>query len=222
MNIKLTGIVGKPESRYTPEGKAVLTFSLGLYTGGNKEAGYKERAWVRCEAWEGKDALPKRCFDLMKRIDEYTEHIYDGSYLDVEISTAVKTSTDNNKVNKLWKTIEEMGLTISSCENANEVIQIMLEESEKKNKLLTSIIYKEFTGNGLPFTVEEMEVLREIKTKINKIQLNTNPDYHNQDYDNRTKTSTDNNKPSISDVSVTPDVLMDIKTGRSVEKEAEA
>ena len=52
MNIKLTGIVGKPESRYTPEGKAVLTFSLGLYTGGNKEAGYKERAWVRVEAWE--------------------------------------------------------------------------------------------------------------------------------------------------------------------------
>ena len=52
MNIKLTGIVGKPESRYTPDGKAVLTFSLGMYTGGNKEAGYKERAWVRCEAWE--------------------------------------------------------------------------------------------------------------------------------------------------------------------------
>ena len=52
MNIKLTGIVGKPESRYTPEGKAILTFSLGLYTGGNKDAGYKDRAWVRCEAWE--------------------------------------------------------------------------------------------------------------------------------------------------------------------------
>ena len=52
MNIKLSGIVGKPETRYTPEGKAVLTFSLGLYTGGNKEAGYKERAWVRVEAWE--------------------------------------------------------------------------------------------------------------------------------------------------------------------------
>jgi hypothetical protein len=28
MNIKLSGIVGKPETRYTPEGKAVLTFSL--------------------------------------------------------------------------------------------------------------------------------------------------------------------------------------------------
>ena len=52
MNIKLSGIVGKPEQRYTPEGKAVLTFSLGMYTGGNKDAGYKDRAWVRCEAWE--------------------------------------------------------------------------------------------------------------------------------------------------------------------------
>ena len=88
---------------------------------------------------------------------------------------------------------------------------------------------------------------------------NTNPDYDNQDYDNRTKTSSDNNKldihtleyaakwienslvgetnerviefgknmamsiraakPSISDVSVTPDVLMDIETDQSIENE---
>ena len=41
MNIKLSGIVGKPETRYTPDGKAVLTFSLGQYTGGNKTDGYK-------------------------------------------------------------------------------------------------------------------------------------------------------------------------------------
>jgi hypothetical protein len=62
------------------------------------------------EAKEGKYGLPKHCFDLMKRIDEYTEHIYDGSYLDVEISTAVKTSTDNNKLeeeNK--KLVDEYG-----------------------------------------------------------------------------------------------------------------
>lgn len=52
MNIKLSGIVGKPEQRYTPDGKAVLTFSLGMYTGGNKEQGYKDRAWVHVEAWE--------------------------------------------------------------------------------------------------------------------------------------------------------------------------
>ena len=52
MNVKLTGIVGEPEQRYTPDGKAVLTFSLGMYTGGNKEQGYKGRAWVRVEARE--------------------------------------------------------------------------------------------------------------------------------------------------------------------------
>ena len=51
MNIKLSGIVGKPELRYTPDGKAVLTFSLGQYTGGNKTDGYKDRAWVKVEAW---------------------------------------------------------------------------------------------------------------------------------------------------------------------------
>ena len=51
MNTKLAGIVGKPETRYTPEGKAVLTFSLGQYTGGNKTDGYKDRAWVKVEAW---------------------------------------------------------------------------------------------------------------------------------------------------------------------------
>ena len=51
MNTKLAGIVGKPETRYTPDGKAVLTFSLGMYTGGNKTDGYKDRAWVRIEAW---------------------------------------------------------------------------------------------------------------------------------------------------------------------------
>ena len=65
MNIKLSGIVGKPESRYTPEGKAVLTFSLGMYTGGNKDAGYKERAWVRVEAW---DALAEMALEKGKTV----------------------------------------------------------------------------------------------------------------------------------------------------------
>jgi hypothetical protein len=47
------------------------------------------------EAKEGKYALPKHCFDLMKRIDEYTEHIYDGTYLDIEVSTENKTVPEN-------------------------------------------------------------------------------------------------------------------------------
>jgi len=48
------------------------------------------------EAKDGNYALPKHCFDLMKRIDEYTEHIYDGTYLDIEVSTENKNSPDNN------------------------------------------------------------------------------------------------------------------------------
>lgn len=76
------------------------------------------------EAKEGKYSLPKHCFDLLKRLDEYTEHIYDGTYLDTEISADVK---------------------------------------------------------------------------------NNNPDYYNQ--------------PSESDVSMTEDVLTDVKTGQSIEIE---
>jgi len=67
------------------------------------------------EAREGKYSLPKHCFDLIKRIDEYTEKIYDGTYLDNKTSMVVnepsnpdvsvtqdvlmdiKTSSDNNK-----------------------------------------------------------------------------------------------------------------------------
>lgn len=49
------------------------------------------------EAKEGKWALPKHCFYLMKHIDEYTEHIYDGTYLDVEISADVKKDIPENK-----------------------------------------------------------------------------------------------------------------------------
>ena len=49
------------------------------------------------EAKEGKYGLPKHCFDLIKRIDEYTEHIYDGTYLDVEMSTGVKNGIPENK-----------------------------------------------------------------------------------------------------------------------------
>ena len=47
------------------------------------------------EAKDGNYALPKHCFDLMKRIDEYTEHIYDGTYLDIEVSTENKTVPEN-------------------------------------------------------------------------------------------------------------------------------
>lgn len=49
------------------------------------------------ETKEGKYALPKHCFDLMKLVDEYTEHIYDGTYLDIQISADVKNGIPENK-----------------------------------------------------------------------------------------------------------------------------
>ena len=45
----------------------------------------------------GKYGLPIKCFEMMRSLTEYTHGIYDGTYLDVEISMGVKTSTDNNK-----------------------------------------------------------------------------------------------------------------------------
>lgn len=57
-NIKFSGIIGKePESRYTPEGKRVLQFSVSLWTGGNKERGYTDSLWIRVEAWEERAEL---------------------------------------------------------------------------------------------------------------------------------------------------------------------
>lgn len=45
----------------------------------------------------GKYGLPIKCFEIMERVKGGTDRIYDGTYLDVEISTDVKTSSDNNK-----------------------------------------------------------------------------------------------------------------------------
>ena len=47
------------------------------------------------EAKEGKYGLPIRCFELMRKVEENTMHIYDGTYLDVEVSTENKTVPEN-------------------------------------------------------------------------------------------------------------------------------
>lgn len=63
MNIKISGTVVKAEQRFTPQGKQVLEIGLSLYTGGNKEEGYKKSVWVNVVAWEelavANDALKK-------------------------------------------------------------------------------------------------------------------------------------------------------------------
>ena len=45
----------------------------------------------------GKYGLPIKCFEMMRSLTEYTHGIYDGTYLDVEISTVVKNETPENK-----------------------------------------------------------------------------------------------------------------------------
>jgi hypothetical protein len=48
------------------------------------------------EAKEGKYGLPIKCFELIRKVEENTMHIVDGTYLDVEVSTENKNSPDNN------------------------------------------------------------------------------------------------------------------------------
>ncbi len=66
------------------------------------------------QAKEGKYALPKECFELMKRIDEYTEHIYDGTYLD----TAMSTEQSNSDVSITQDVLTDVK-TPRSIENNN-------------------------------------------------------------------------------------------------------
>ena len=55
-NIQISGNIGKdPVLRYTPDMKAVLSFSVALYTGGSKEEGYKDTQWFGVSVW-GEDA----------------------------------------------------------------------------------------------------------------------------------------------------------------------
>ena len=106
----------------------------------------------------GKYGLPIKCFEMMRRLTESTHGIYDGTYLDVEISTDVKKGIPENKP--------------AYNENANSLLRsawmIADRNGEQTNwEAFKNAVYKELI-------VE-----------------------HNA------KTSSDNNKPSISDVSVT-------------------
>lgn len=113
------------------------------------------------EAKEGKYSLPKHCFDLMKRIDEYTEHIYDGTYLDVEMGI-------ENKDNYGDKVMEIIGNALSG---------------DYERYINYAIDGKKYCKWGI--------VEKDIRALFEDTQ--------------------ENNKPSDSDVSVTQDVLINIK-----------
>jgi single-strand DNA-binding protein len=51
-NIKFSGNIGKePELRFTPEGKAQISFSVALYTGKDKEGNQNPSIWARVYAF---------------------------------------------------------------------------------------------------------------------------------------------------------------------------
>ena len=60
----IVGNIGKePEMRYTPEGKAITTFSVALYTGRNKEKKNNPPLWARVS-----------CFgDLAEQANNFTK-----------------------------------------------------------------------------------------------------------------------------------------------------
>ena len=98
----------------------------------------------------GKYGLPIKCFEMMRRLTESTHGIYDGTYLDVEISTGVKKGIPENKP--------------AYNENANSLLRsawmIANRNGEQTNwEAFKNAVYKEL--------VEEHNV------------KNTNPDYYN-------------------------------------------
>ena len=101
------------------------------------------------------------------------------------------------EIKKLSTERDELYLTISSCENALEVIQIMLEQSQEENGKLRNVLRQISEMSGFDIG-DQTKYFQRIATAALSYP-----------------------EPSPSDVSVTPDVLIDIKTGRSVEKEAE-
>ena len=50
-NITFSGTVFKPVLRYTPDAKPVFSMDVSMYTGGNKDAGYKPSVWIRVTAF---------------------------------------------------------------------------------------------------------------------------------------------------------------------------
>ncbi len=84
------------------------------------------------EAKEGKYGLPKHCFDLIKRIDEYTEHIYDGTYLDVEISKDAKTviSEGTEPSNSDVSVTQDVLMNIKTYSDNNKCIWVELDDPD--------------------------------------------------------------------------------------------
>jgi single-strand DNA-binding protein len=65
--IVITGNIGKMELRYTPQGKAVCNFSVGVTEGFDKD----HTEWFQCEIWD-------------KQAENMNKYLQVGSYVVVE------------------------------------------------------------------------------------------------------------------------------------------
>ncbi len=72
----------------------------------------------------GVGSIPEYSFDLIKRVYEYTEHIYDGTLLDVEISMDAKGGIRENKP-------EPSNSDVSATENVVKDIKTGIERVKK-------------------------------------------------------------------------------------------
>ena len=101
------------------------------------------------EAKEGKYGLPKHCFDLMKRIDEYTEHIYDGTYLDIQMSINDDLSEANQLLRSAYSIAKRKGVETNwdAFERSLEK-ELMLQHNRADIRLKISKDVKTSTDNN--------------------------------------------------------------------------
>lgn len=82
---------------------------------------------TEAEAKEGRYGLPIKCFELLRRVEENTMHIVDGTYLDIEVSTENKSeytelsnsdgSVTQNVCSWIQEDDPEINLWRTSCHN---------------------------------------------------------------------------------------------------------
>lgn len=106
------------------------------------------------QAKEGKYALPKECFELMKRIDEYTEHIYDGTYLDTAMSTEQSNSDVSMTEDVLTDIKTGQSIEIEDLETVVEHLKIRLSEWQGVARQLADELV-EANSERLPVSWEE-------------------------------------------------------------------
>jgi hypothetical protein len=87
------------------------------------------------EAKEGKYGLPIKCFELIRKVEENTMHIVDGTYLDIEVSMENKTPYNENANSLLrsaWMIANRNGEQTNWEAFKNAVYKELVEEHKIK------------------------------------------------------------------------------------------